>query len=71
MHEKAPDGRTVWEGEVQVSTSLGIPRRSGVRGAMRQRAPSDASSRSWACPVVDAKTAVQASVVAEFTKTQS
>ena len=73
VHEKLADGRTVWEGEVQVFDLVGHPK---AKRAYAWSHATEGTKRRFVAvlglpPVIDATTAVQASVVAEYKKAQS
>lgn len=73
VHEKLPDGRTVWEGEVQVFDVTGHPK---AKRAYAWSHATEGERRRFVAvlglpPVVDARTAVQAAVVAEYKKEQA
>jgi hypothetical protein len=68
VHEKLPDGRTLWEGEVQVFELLGHPKAARVYAW--SRTTKDNARRFHAVldvlPVRDARTAVRAAILAEL-----
>lgn len=73
VHEKMQTGETVWEGEVQVFDLVGHPK---AKRAYAWSYSTEGAKRKFVAvlgvpPVVDAKTAVQASIVASFKKTQN
>ncbi len=73
VHEKTHDGETVWEGEVQVFDLVGHPH---AGRAYAWSYATEGTKRRFVAvlglpPVVDAKSAVQASIVAQHKKTQS
>jgi len=72
VHE-THEGRTVWDGEVQVFDLVGHPK---AKRACAWSYATDGTKRKFVAvlglgPVVDARTAVQAAIVAQHKKTQS
>lgn len=66
-------GQTVWDGEVQVFDLVGHPT---AKRAFAWSYATDGTKRKFVAvlglpPVVDARTAVQAAIVAQYKKTQS
>jgi hypothetical protein len=73
VHEKTPTGATVWEGSVQVFDLIGHPQ---AKRAYAWSYATDGGKRKFIAvlglgPVVDARTAVQASIVAAERKKRS
>ena len=68
VHEKRPDGRTIWQGEVQVFELVGHPK--AVRAYAWSHATKDGGRRVHAVleelPVHDAPTAVRSEIQAEI-----
>ena len=72
VHE-THEGKTVWDGEVQVFDLVGHPK---AKRAYAWSHATEGAKRKFVAvlglpPVVDARTAVQASIVAQYKKTQS
>jgi len=72
VHEKH-EGKTVWEGEVQVFDLVGHPK---AKRAYAWSYATEGTKRKFVAvlglqPVTDAKSAVQASIVAQYKKAQS
>jgi hypothetical protein len=73
VHEKTPGGETVWHGEVQRFT---IARHPKATECFAWSYSTEGAKRKFVAvlgvpPVVDAKTAVQASIVATYKKAQN
>jgi hypothetical protein len=73
VRETLPDGRVVWDGEVQVLDLVGHPK--AKRAYAWSYATTEAKRYFQAVlglgPVVDARTAVQAAIVADYRKAQN